>query len=58
MKQDQYILNNDVYSCKRKLYAFKGELVKIVSTRGEVCIVETTEGKRFSIQAAQVSKVQ
>lgn len=57
MQQDTYILNNAIYSCKRKLHATKGDIVKHIATHGEVWIVEAIGGKRFSVQAAEVSKI-
>ncbi len=57
MNQNSYVLNNDVYSCKRKLYASKGNIVKHIATHGEIWIVEDNSGRRFSLLAVEVSKI-
>lgn len=57
MKQNLYRLHNDALSYKRKRYAAKGDIVKHIATHGEILIVETNVGKRFSVQAAEVSKI-
>lgn len=47
-----YFLNTDISSCKGKgkLYARKGDSVKLIAKHGEVWIVENREGRRFSIR--------
>ena len=53
----QYKLLEDKVTVFRKLLATKNTIVKLISLHGEVAIVETDKGDRFSVHITSIEKI-